>query len=724
MDSAMRKKAAIVAVTAAVLVALIGTQAWAEDPKIVNRPLTPQEVEAIYIDVLPEGTRVGSGLFTVGVGAPIYLEVLVDKDSVVEGVTWSLDGAPDGSGAELLASPLSDEVPIWSPGDREVHDVAGGSAMGRRLLVPDVVGQYSVSAVVDTGDGSATAIQIFTAATYVGVGIVGDNEPQFPQCAVCHADMAEAWAGTDHATKLEREINGLGSSHYNGDCVHCHSVGFDESPLAVNGGFDDVATEHGWEFPTDDEGNALLQGGNFDAMPPEVQTLANIQCESCHGPGSEHAGNVTDNRISVSTSAATCGQCHDELPYHFRNQEWAMSGHAVAIRYPTGEGRESCVVCHSGNGFIDRIDNDNDIFLEDYQALVSETRYEAITCQVCHDPHSAENPHQLRKVDEVVLASGEVITQGGTGKLCMQCHKARRGGDEFASTYHRRHDPHHSNQADMLVGTSAAEYEEDIRSSAHIFAVEDACAGCHMQGLAGDDPANHKAGNHTWRMTWDSDTPDSPDDDVDMTGACVNCHGPMDSFDLPRDDFDGDGVVEGVQTEVEGLMHMLAMELPPIGAPEIEVAEDFTAAQLRATFNHNFVEDDGSHGVHNARYATGILRASIKDLTGRDIITAITVEAEAVQPASYELVQNYPNPFNPETQIHYAVASPGAVQIDIYNSLGQKVRHLVDANHSVGQYSVRWDGKDSAGRTVSAGTYIYAMRAGDFLQSRKMVLLP
>ena len=56
-----------------------------------------------------------------------------------------------------------------------------------------------------------------------------------------------------------------------------------------------------------------------------------------------------------------------------------------------------------------------------------------------------------------------------------------------------------------------------------------------------------------------------PSDDTHLVGACIQCHGPITSFDLARADYDGDGVVEGIQSEVEGLLNELALMLPPIG---------------------------------------------------------------------------------------------------------------------------------------------------------------
>jgi hypothetical protein len=197
-------------------------------------------------------------------------------------------------------------------------------------------------------------------------------------------------------------------------------------------------------------------------------------------------------------------------------------------------------------------------------------------------------------------------------------------------------------------------------------------------------------------------------------------------------------VVEGIQTEVEGLLHELAMLLPPDG-PAATVNPSYTLRQLNALWNHNLVEIDGSRGIHNPRYVTGLLRASYKNLTGKEIGSdtkvrrrlppkadpgglVVTSLAKPV-PISYGLGQNYPNPFNPETEIHYAVPEPVDVQLDIYNALGQRVRTLVSAAHGPGEYSVNWNGRDNEGQKLSAGIYFYVMQAGTYVERRKMTLL-
>jgi hypothetical protein len=92
-------------------------------------------------------------------------------------------------------------------------------------------------------------------------------------------------------------------------------------------------------------------------------------------------------------------------------------------------------------------------------------------------------------------------------------------------------------------------------------------------------------------------------------------------------------------------------------------------------------------------------------------------------PTSFALYQNYPNPFNPTTSIEYSVPIRAHVTVEIFNLLGQHVRTLVDQMKSPGKYKVEWDGTDVTGKTVSTGVYLYRLTAGDFVETKKMVLL-
>jgi hypothetical protein len=92
-------------------------------------------------------------------------------------------------------------------------------------------------------------------------------------------------------------------------------------------------------------------------------------------------------------------------------------------------------------------------------------------------------------------------------------------------------------------------------------------------------------------------------------------------------------------------------------------------------------------------------------------------------PKHFRLDQNAPNPFNPETRISFTLAAERDVTLEVINLLGQKIRVLVAGRLPTGEYQVTWDGMDDETQQAASGIYFYRLRAGDFVQTRKMVLL-
>ena len=82
----------------------------------------------------------------------------------------------------------------------------------------------------------------------------------------------------------------------------------------------------------------------------------------------------------------------------------------------------------------------------------------------------------------------------------------------------------------------------------------------------------------------------------------------------------------------------------------------------------------------------------------------------------------YPNPFNPTTTISFSIKEKAPVELVIYNILGQKVRTLVNQPLEPGEHSIVWNGTDNKGRSVASGIYFYRMKAGNYSETKKMVL--
>ena len=98
--------------------------------------------------------------------------------------------------------------------------------------------------------------------------------------------------------------------------------------------------------------------------------------------------------------------------------------------------------------------------------------------------------------------------------------------------------------------------------------------------------------------------------------------------------------------------------------------------------------------------------------------TGLEESSDSDLPESYTLQQNYPNPFNPSTTIKFSLPEEGMVSLTVYNTLGQEVAKLVNKQLSVGSYEYSFDASN-----LSSGVYIYSIRANNFVQTRKMLLL-
>ena len=103
--------------------------------------------------------------------------------------------------------------------------------------------------------------------------------------------------------------------------------------------------------------------------------------------------------------------------------------------------------------------------------------------------------------------------------------------------------------------------------------------------------------------------------------------------------------------------------------------------------------------------------------------SGLSVDESDIFPEVFALRQNYPNPFNPVTTLRYNLPEQATVNIFIYDMLGRMITQLVSAKQEPGYRSVQWDATDMYGKSVSAGIYLYQIQAGEFVQTRKMVLL-
>jgi hypothetical protein len=121
--------------------------------------------------------------------------------------------------------------------------------------------------------------------------------------------------------------------------------------------------------------------------------------------------------------------------------------------------------------------------------------------------------------------------------------------------------------------------------------------------------------------------------------------------------------------------------------------------------------------------AENVISLVLKDAIGNTWDYKITVKANNSKPVADALIGNYPNPFNPDTVISYSLSTNRNASLVVYNTLGQKVRTIVDGPQIAGIYAVKWDGRDEMGRRVSSGVYYYRLEAGKFIQTNKMIIV-
>lgn len=100
-----------------------------------------------------------------------------------------------------------------------------------------------------------------------------------------------------------------------------------------------------------------------------------------------------------------------------------------------------------------------------------------------------------------------------------------------------------------------------------------------------------------------------------------------------------------------------------------------------------------------------------------EMVTSV-IQPTDLGPKIFDLSQNYPNPFNPSTTISYQLPETGNVNIKVYDVLGKEVATLVNNEQRAGSYKV-----DFNGSSLASGIYYYQIRAGKFVETKKMILL-
>ncbi len=224
--------------------------------------------------------------------------------------------------------------------------------------------------------------------------------------------------------------------------------------------------------------------------------------------------------------------------------------------------------------------------------------------------------------------------------LCVSCHADKRDlaykADYLAGKNTRG--AHDDTQADVFYGVTAAVFDfggSKYATSPHSVVVKEACIECHMaanpkapEGAQADSKqvvSSHgvlsliTVGGHSWNMEGAY-----KDKKVQNIAACTSCHKDLTDFNRKASgDYDGNGKVEGIQTEIAGLLKLVAAQLPKdstgaILASPIDGSKT-TELQRQALWNYWVIANDKSNGVHNAAFSVQVLQRTYQALTGKDV---------------------------------------------------------------------------------------------------------
>jgi len=423
------------------------------------------------------------------------------------------------------------------------------------------------------------------AASFLGYS---DDEAKKTVCGSCHVAQQGRWVATAHADAF---VTLEASGHMQGTCQACHTV--NDRGNAVT---DTVA---GWRSTHDER-------------------YHDVQCEACHGPGLQHVTAPARGQMLASIRVDTlgnntdgCAECHSGTHHPFA-EEWGQTRHASSARRSyngatatapevPGGPRAACQGCHIGQAVLANW-GVNTNYTEKSQGQTLATGV-GVTCVVCHDPHGAENPKQLRY---------PVDSRDPARNLCVRCHD-RRGTPDFTGRFDSPHAPH----GPLIFGTAGwwppGVSFEDTQSSHGSDKNPKLCAGCHVQNYSVTDQATGafqvQVVGHRFLAIPCVDANGAPTDDqtCQVTArsfkscAAAGCHTEATARSALAAAEADIGFLTGTLDNM--LTQVPATEKLPAAAGKVTTARG-------ATYNSNLAKSHGAE-VHNPFLVKALLRASI-----------------------------------------------------------------------------------------------------------------
>jgi predicted CXXCH cytochrome family protein len=478
----------------------------------------------------------------------------------------------------------------------------------------------SASTAISTETNTALEFEVTEDTTEFDVVVVGTraDPPKYvsvDNCKVCHDDAYDGWKETGHGkdftpgSGIRPAVNTYGADpEMMGSCGYCHVVGLGETE---NGGFD--ANEK-WESgtPTGDQ-----EVANVD--------LIGIQCESCHGPGSEHNGDpegiIGNPSVEESCYADGDSGCHGPAG-HDKYTVWYDSAHSpkdqieadLAGEEPHGL-NSYCARCKSPSQY------DEDATYGNAEEIAA-ADWHGIGCADCHDPHSDEYEYQLRTTVE---------------EACTVCHTNDLDEAESGS------EPHHTQMeafgGDMGIGVTGQKGMAGVT-----------CVDCHMWQ---SPEVSH---GYYMDMGIDGEHRESHDFEPKVE-ACADCHSnvlsTMPEHERP-DNNTGDNeelwnewdefgtewnetvemwemVIRDWEEDYERLFDHVEENYGAAEAALISAQENGTATPATIADAQSLLDDaiwniglanDGSRGIHNPDFFTDLLNyANVNANTALELLT-------------------------------------------------------------------------------------------------------
>lgn len=271
----------------------------------------------------------------------------------------------------------------------------------------------------------------------------------------------------------------------------------------------------------------------------------------------------------------------------------------------------------------------------------------------------------------------------------------------------------------FFVSLSIAIFLLSVPARGQIHSYEDTVRVNSLSGDAGDTisiPINLKntfhVGGFLFRITYDT---------LAFEPISVDTTSRSNGFEWNGFNIDESGVIRFFATS----MHPVQNAIPPGVGPISLVTVFIRSSAPEGTYNIRFEDEDTTSYDNQLSDSLGTTLIIPVLIDGYVFVNNTTgIDADPAVPEIFELSQNYPNPFNSETMISFSLASPGDVDLVVYDLLGRKVATLYSGPADAGRTDISWDARTASGEVLASGIYYYRLtvKGGQSL-TRRMTLL-